>query len=104
MQILVNTDNNISGSSRLETYVSEMAKNSLKHYVDHITRTAIYLSDLNADKEGSDDIQCKIEIRIKGKDPLVVEARDENQEKSLSEAFDKAKARMKKVLGKMKEH
>lgn len=104
MQILVNTDNHISGSARLETYVTEMTENSLKHYVDHITRTVVYLSDLNADKEGSDDIQCKVEVRVKGMEPFIVEAKDENQDKALASALNKVQSRMKKIKGKMKEH
>jgi len=102
MQILVNTDNQITGSSRMETYVTEMAENSLKHYVDQITRTIVYLTDQNAEKEGSDDIQCKIEVRVKGMEPFIVEAKDESQDKALTSALSKVKARMKTIKGKMK--
>ncbi len=87
----------------METYVREMAENALKHYVDHITRTIVYMTDQNAEKEGSDDIQCKIEVRVKGKEPFIVEAKNESQDKALSQALSKVQARMKTIKGKMKE-
>ena len=103
MKIQVNTDKNIAGSARQESYVEEKVNNALKHYVDKVSRVEVHMSDQNADKEGSDDIQCRIELRVKGLSPVLVESRDETQDKALSGALSKAKARLRTIIGKMKD-
>ncbi|HKK38246.1 MAG TPA: HPF/RaiA family ribosome-associated protein [Cryomorphaceae bacterium] len=104
MQIQVNTDNNIDGSERLEAYVTEAIEHGLRHYVDKITRVEVHLSDQNADKEGADDIRCRIEARVEGLQPLMVESNEETNEKAISAAADKIQARLRTEIGKMKSH
>ena len=104
MIIQLNTDKNIQGTENLESYVSERIKKSLKHYTDHVTRVEIHLSDQNADKGGADDIMCKIEARIQGKQPVTVNKKADNKEKALAEAIDSLKAALGTVIGKMKDH
>jgi hypothetical protein len=38
----------------------------------HITRIEVHLSDENGKKEGHNDIQCILEARIEGRDPIAV--------------------------------
>lgn len=102
MKIQFNTDKNIEGTAALETFVSEKISRGLKHFVDKITRIEVHLSDQNADKEGPDDIQCKIEARIEGKQPVMVVSKSESKEKVLDEAVDKMKARLGSIMEKMK--
>ena len=103
MIIQLNTDKNIEGSARLESFVSEKVSNSLKHFVENITRIEVHLSDQNADKGGKDDIQCKIEARLVGIQPVLVTSKNESIEKALSDAIDKMKAKLGTLMGKVKD-
>ena len=102
MKLQLNTDKNIQGTEMLETYVSEIIRNGLKHYVDKITRIEVHLSDQNADKGGIDDIQCKIEARVEGMKPVMVVSKSGSKEKALDDAIYKMKATLDTIIGKMK--
>lgn len=101
MKIQLNTDKNIEGSENLNAYVSEKINNSLKNYDDKISRIEVHLSDQNADKRGTDDIQCKMEARIEGKQPIIVISKSSSKEKALDAAIDKLKATISSIVGKM---
>jgi|AntRauTorckE5430_2_1112549.scaffolds.fasta_scaffold21562_2 ribosome-associated translation inhibitor RaiA len=102
MKIQFNTDKNIEGTEMLETFVSEKISSALKYFVDKITRIEVHLSDQNADKGGTDDIQCKIEARIEGIQPVIVVSKGGSKEKVLDDAVDKMKAALGSIIGKMK--
>ena len=101
MTIQINTDNHIEGSQKMEDYYRERLETGLAHYTELITRLEVHVADLNADKGGDDDIQVRIEARIRGKEPVLVEAKHENQEAALSAAIDKIQGVMRKVKGKL---
>ena len=100
MEIQFNTDKNIEGTERLESYVSETVKKSLKHFDERITRVEVHLSDENADKGGERDKKCVLEARPRGMDPIVVTSQEDTIEKSLNNGLDKLKAALKNALGK----
>ena len=102
MKIQFNTDKNIHGTETLETFVSKKINHSLKHFADKITRIEVHLSDQNANKGGADDIQCKIEARIEGFQPVVVVSKSSSKEKALDVAVNKIKAVLGTVIGKLK--
>jgi len=102
MKIQFNTDKNIEGTEMLKTFVSEKINSGLKHFVDKITRIEVHLSDQNADKGGTDDIQCKIEARVESIQPVMVVSKSESKEIALSDAVDKMKARLGTIIGKMR--
>lgn len=103
MIIKLNTDKNIKGTEGLERFVSEKITSSLKHFANHVTRIEVHLSDQNADKGGADDIQCKIEARVEGMQPIIAKSKSDKKEKALAEAVDKTKASLASIIGKMKE-
>jgi hypothetical protein len=70
--------------------------------VENITRIEVHLSDQNADKGGSDDIQCKIEARLEGIQPVIVVGKNGSKEQALDDAVDKMKAKLRTVMGKIK--
>lgn len=102
MIVQLNTDKHIEGSEKLNQFVAEKMKQSLKHYADHISRIEVHLSDQNADKGGLDDIQCKIEARIEKMQPVIVISKNATKEKALDEAISKMKATLQTTIGKMK--
>lgn len=102
MIVQLNTDKNIEGTARLESFVSEKISSGLKHFVEKITRIEVHLSDQNADKPGADDIHCKIEARLEGIQPVIVVGKSSSKEKALDEAIDKMKAKLGTIKGKIK--
>ncbi|MGZ0017807.1 HPF/RaiA family ribosome-associated protein [Yeosuana sp. AK3] len=102
MKIQFNTDKNIQGTEMLESYVSEKINHKLKHFSDKVTRIEVHLSDQNTHKSGPDDIQCKIEARIEGLQPVLVVSKNSTKEKSLDDAINKMKASLDTIMGKMK--
>jgi ribosome-associated translation inhibitor RaiA len=101
MKIQFNTDKNIEGTEIFETFVSEKIRGGLKHFIDKITRIEVHLSDQNADKGGIDDIQCKIEARVEGMQPVIVVGKSGSKENALDDAVDKMKATLGTIIGKM---
>lgn len=100
MKIQLNTDKNIEGTEGLESYVSDKIRNGLKHYSDKITRIEVHLTDQNADKVGVRDIQCKIEARVEGMQPVLGASQNSTKERALDDAVDKVKATLSTVIGK----
>lgn len=104
MKIQFNTDKNISGTEALESFVSEKIASGLKHFSNNITRIEVHLSDQNADKGGTDDIQCKLEARLEGLQPIMVVSKSDSKEEALDDAIDKMKSSLDSIKGKMKNH
>ncbi|MCU0376793.1 MAG: HPF/RaiA family ribosome-associated protein [Bacteroidales bacterium] len=102
MIIQVNTDKNIKGSDRLEAFVSEKISKSMKRYTDQITRLEVHLSDQNAVKSGKDDIQCRIEARVKGLSPVAVNSKSEKIDLAVNSAVGKLKSSLDSLTGKLK--
>ncbi|MFN3999173.1 HPF/RaiA family ribosome-associated protein [Algoriphagus sp.] len=102
MKIQFNTDKNIEGTEQLEAFVSEKIQSGLKHHIENITRIEVHLSDQNGDKGGNDDIQCKIEARVEGIQPIIVVSKNATKEQALGDAVDKMKAKLGTVMGKLK--
>ena len=103
MKIQLNSDKNIQITEKFEKYVSEKINISLKRFDDIITRIEVYLSDQNAHKTSRDDVQCKIEARIKDMQPIIVTGKSDIKEKALDEAIKKIKSSLDKVADKLKE-
>ena len=74
----------------------------LQHLTDHVTRLEVHLSDQNADKAGPDDIQCKIEVRIKQLKPITVVSKGDKKEVAIDVAMSKIKASLTTTIGKLK--
>lgn len=102
MKIQFNTDKNIQGTEMLEALVSEKINHGFKAFAEKITRVEIHLSDENAHKSGPDDILCKIEVRIEGKQPVLVDSKNNLKEKAIDDAVNKMKAALSTIIGKMK--
>lgn len=101
MKVQVNTDKHIESSARLQNYIDERMSAALKHFDDKLTRLEVHLTDQNGEKSGADDIQCRIEARPKGLQPVTVTARNSTLDLAISEAADKLKAALTTTFGKL---
>lgn len=70
MKIQVNTDRHIEGDEKFIAHISELVAGELDRFADRISRVEVHLSDQNADRGGSDDKRCVMEVRIEGRDPI----------------------------------
>lgn len=109
MQIKVNTDNNIAGSTELKAQAKMIVDKSLARYDKDITRVEIHLSDENADKgtggkSGKGDKRCLLEIRLRGLDPIAFTEYSDNIDAALVGAVDKAQRTVRKTLDKRRGH
>lgn len=104
MTIQFNTDKTIDGSERHQNYFTPIIADSLKRYDSHITRIEVHISDENGKKEGINDIQCTLEARMEGKQPVAVKAQANNVEMAVSGAIDKIKASLETIIGKSQKH
>jgi len=102
MTIQVNTDNHIDGKEDFASYIKDLFNEKLKRFDSHVTRIEVHLSDENAGKGGSDDKKCNIEARIESHDPIFASATSNEMHIAISEALQKIKTGIDRVLDKIK--
>ncbi|WP_417974676.1 hypothetical protein [Flavobacterium sp. GT2N3] len=64
----------------------------------------MHLSDENGKKEGHNDIQCILEARIEGRDPIAVTCDADTAKKAMSGAIDKIKISLETILVRIQNH
>lgn len=69
MQVIVNTDNNITLSEEAIAAITSELESKLAHFSDHLTRLEVHLSDESAGRSTGDDIRCQLEARPENRDP-----------------------------------
>lgn len=104
MEILINTDHNISGSEKNRAYMTADLENAMQRFSDHLTRLEVKMSDENGGKEGENDKKCVLEARIKGMQPVVVTSHGNSIDQALSEATNKMKTALDSAMGKLKSY
>ncbi len=72
MQIQINTDRHIKGHESFTSDISRTVETEFIRFSDQITRVELHLSDNNGYKNGEDDKECLVEVRLRGKHPIVV--------------------------------
>lgn len=104
MIIQLNTDKNIVGDERLESYISSIIEDELSHFSDHITRIEVHLADENSQKKGGNDKRCMLEARIENRQPIAVTSHANSVEAAVNEALEKLKASLATIEGRLRHH
>ena len=91
MKVQINTDKNIEGSERLESYFSTEITRVLSRFDDKVTRIEVHLGDENSAKGGVNDKRCMIEARPVKLKPIAVTAYADSIEKAFFQATEKIK-------------
>lgn len=104
MNIQFNTDNNISGSEKLNDYFSSTLSDALSRFSNQITRLEVHLTDENSNKEGQNDKRCVLEARLEGLQPIAVTNNGNTIEQAVRGATDKLKSSLDTVIGRMRNH
>lgn len=99
MQIQVNTGRHIDGGAQLTTQIEETVSASLDRFSDRLTRVVVHLSDVNAEKGGR-DIECMMEARPAGLDPVAVDAMAKDVQRAVKGAVGKLERALDSRLGK----
>jgi hypothetical protein len=91
MKIQFNTDKNIEGHERLETFFAGELEKDLARFEDKVTRVEVYFGDENSDKGGANDKRCLIEARPAKLQPIAVSVHADTIEKAFFLAMEKIK-------------
>jgi ribosome-associated translation inhibitor RaiA len=91
MKIQFNTDKNIEGHDRLETYFTTEIEKELARFDEKVTRIEVHLGDENSTKGGVNDKRCMIEARPAKLQPIAVTAHADTIEKAFFQAVEKIK-------------
>lgn len=104
MKVQINTDKNIEGSARLESYFAAETEKSLERFQDKITRVEIHFGDENGEKFSLHDKKCVIEVRPVKLQAITVTDHADTLEKAFSGALAKAKKSLTSTFEKIKAH
>ena len=101
MQILVNSDNHIESSIRLEEWVRTTIESTLERYEEDLTRIEVFLKDENGDKPGPHDLSCRLEARPKGHQPISVLQKADTLEQAIDGAATKLEHALSNLFGRL---
>ena len=101
MQVLLNADHHTDGRHELAEHLTMVVKEALGRFGEQITRVEAHLADENCHvKAGPDEIQCTLEARLVGREPVVVKDRAGNAHQAIQGAVGKLKRAVATVLEK----
>ncbi len=99
MQTQLNTDRNIEGDDAMIAQVEADIRDGLLRFADQITRIEVHLSDENADKGGSDDQRCMIEVRPTAQHPMAVTHHGPTPQEASVGALQKMQRKLQSAFG-----
>jgi hypothetical protein len=100
MQVQLNTNNHVSGSQNLSTWVDAEVRAALKRFDARVKRVEVHLHDLDADKSHGNDKRCVVEARVAGRSPLSVTNDASNMDRAIRGALEKAAHALDHAFGK----
>lgn len=103
MQVLVNSDHNITGTEALTARVESVVQDALGRFDERLTRVEVHLNDENSIKAGAADKRVMMEARLKGQRPIAVTAFAATLEQAIDEAADKLERALDHTVGRLDE-
>lgn len=103
MQILLNSDNHITGTVELTNQVEAEVQHSLERFADRITRVEVHIKDVNSHKGGGDDVVCTMEARPRGHSPVAVTERGATPAIAVSAAAATLQSALQRTFGRLDE-
>ncbi|UCJ16589.1 HPF/RaiA family ribosome-associated protein [Pseudomonas sp. MM211] len=100
MQVMVNSGKHVDTSMAFKTDIRGRVRDKLQRYEEHLTRVEIHLSDENALKSGPQDKRCKVEARMKGRDPMSVSFDACEMQQAIDGAMNRLTSVLDRNLGK----
>lgn len=104
MEILINTDNNITASAEMRTHLTADLEANFERFAEHLTRLEVKISDENSHKEVENDKKCVLEARLRGMQPIAVTGQGNSIDQALSDASTKLKTSLDTTMGKLRSY
>ncbi len=96
MQVLLNTDTHVDGRHGMAEFLEAEVKEALSRFGDHVTRVEAHVADaVSHAKAHPDDIQCTLEARLTGLEPVIVK----DHAASAHQAIQGAVGKLKRAVG-----
>jgi len=100
MQVKIHTDNHIEGTDAMSLWASTTVKAALERFAAQITRVEVHLSDEAAGKKNTaESIQCTLEARLEGHQPLAIKHHGANLNQAIEGATEKMSRLIDSTLG-----
>jgi ribosome-associated translation inhibitor RaiA len=100
MQVQVHTDKHIEGTEAMAQWASSTIGTELARFSGQITRVEVFLSDENGGKKNTQEsIQCTLEARLEGHQPLVLKHHGANLNQAIEGAAEKMSRLIDSTLG-----
>ena len=101
MQVILNTDPHVDGRHHMAEHLTTVVADALGRFGEHITRVEAHIADENSHvKSNPDEIQCTLEARLAGREPVVVKDRAGSVHQAINGAVGKLKRAVATVLEK----
>lgn len=101
MQVLLNTDPNVDGRQAMSDHLETVVKDAMHRFGEHVTRVEAHIADVNSQAKGSnEDIQCTLEARLAGFEPVVVKDHAGNAHQAINGAVGKLQRAVSTTLAK----
>ena len=102
MQVQIHTDNHIEGTEAMAQWASNTVKTALERFANQITRVEVHLRDENAGKKNTaQSIQCTMEARLEGHQPLALKHQGANLNQAIEGAAEKMSRLIDSTLGRV---
>ena len=103
MQVQVHAGDNVQGGDSLAQWAQDEVQTKLSRFREYVTRVEVYLTDVDALKNGGKGKRCVMETRATGRPPIAVNAEAEKVKDAFSAAMEKLKRAVETDLGKLKD-
>jgi ribosome-associated translation inhibitor RaiA len=101
MQVFLNSDPHVDGRHQMSEHLTLVVRDGLARFGEQITRVEAHIVDVNnPQKTSPDEIQCTLEARLVGLEPVVVKERAGNPHQAIQGAVGKLKRAVATVLEK----
>jgi len=102
MQVQIQTDNHIDGTDAMVQWASSTITTALARFSGQISRVEAHLSDENGGKKNKEDsLQCTLEVRLEGHQPLVLKHQASNLNQAIEGAAEKMGRLIDSTVGKL---
>lgn len=101
MQVMLNTDHHTDGSHEMADHLIVVVKDAVAQFGERVTRVVAHIADENSvAKNAPGDIQCTLEARLVGLEPVVVKDRAGSAHQAIHGAAGKLKRAVSTALQK----
>ena len=101
MQVFLNTDPHTDGRDEMAAHLKSVVQDALGRFGEQLTRVEAHLADANSrNKTSPDEIQCTLEARLVGLDPVVVKEQSASAHQAIQGAVTKLQRAITTALAK----